>query len=87
MQLDSHSWFILILNFTMILTFSLISFRLIKHTLNISRVKKSKNEFRQVTLNLPISIFSFKKYLVIRRMLKQDNDDDLPFRSSLALLN
>lgn len=83
MQLDS--WIFLFLNLTVLLAVSGFTLILLKNGFKSSRLKDFKVSKGQVSLSLLIRV-AFKKFLVMRRMLKQDNDDDSPFASSLVLI-
>ncbi|MGC7873454.1 hypothetical protein ACPUYX_18295 [Desulfosporosinus sp. SYSU MS00001] len=81
MQLDS--WLFLFLNLTILLAFSGIVFTLFKSNINGHMLETTSIERNQFILRTLILI-RFRKYLVIRRMLKQENDDDPPYISSLV---
>ncbi|AET69614.1 hypothetical protein Desor_4178 [Desulfosporosinus orientis DSM 765] len=82
MQLDS--WIFLFLNLTMLLAVSGFTIILLRSSFN-HPFKGNKVSARQVTLSSLILV-PFKKFLIIRRMIKQENDDDSPFFSSLVLI-
>ncbi|WP_088226030.1 hypothetical protein [Desulfosporosinus sp. FKB] len=81
MQLDS--WLFLFFNLTILLAFSGIVFTLFKSDINVHMLETTSIERNQFILRTLILI-RFQKYLVIRRMLKQENDDDPPYVSSLV---
>lgn len=83
MQFDS--WLFLFLNLTVLLAVSGFTLILLKNGFKSSRRKDFKVSKSQAALSSLI-LLAFKKFLVMHRMLKQDNDDDSPFASSLVLI-
>lgn len=81
MQFDSHAWVVLILNLALILAFSLVSFRLMNSSLISVKLVDTYLSSCQLTSTCP-ELLQVKKYLVVRRMIKTDSDDDPPFLSS-----
>lgn len=87
MQLDCPAWVALLLNFTIILTFTWVNIRFLRTHFNCYAPRNSKDKARQVTYHSPVSLFLLNKYLVIRRMLKQKNDDDPPLKGLFSFVN
>ncbi|WP_407313648.1 hypothetical protein [Desulfosporosinus sp. SB140] len=81
MQLDS--WIFLFLNLTILLAVSGITFTLLKNNVNDRSLEENPARSSQITSRSLIPL-RFKKYLIIKRMLKQENDDDPPFIPSLV---
>ena len=82
MQIDHNVWLVLLFNITLILAFSWVSYNFIKC---------SKIYFKTSECNSTISLFApnvsgifANRYLIIRRMIKIDTDDD-PLHSLLWL--
>lgn len=81
MQFDSHAWVVLIPNLALILAFSWVSFRMLKSSLISFKHADTYLTSCQLTSTCPLHL-QLKKYLVVRRMIKTDSDDDPPFLSS-----
>jgi hypothetical protein len=81
MQFDSHAWIVLILNLTLILTVSWVGFRLLKNASCIVKYAPTYPISSQMTSPSPVHL-QVKKYLVIRRMVKTESDDDSPYEPS-----
>ncbi|EHQ89339.1 hypothetical protein DesyoDRAFT_2254 [Desulfosporosinus youngiae DSM 17734] len=81
MQLDS--WIFLFLNLTFLLAVSGLTIIILKSSFKNYNVENLAGGRSQVTLR-SLNLVTFKKYLVIRRLLKQKNDDDSPFPASLV---
>lgn len=82
MQIDS--WIFLFLNLTILLAMTWFSITLLKSSLNKISSEYISNSFNQVTLR-SLFLIRFKRHLVIRRMQRDENDNDPPYLSSLVL--
>ncbi|KLU64918.1 hypothetical protein DEAC_c32500 [Desulfosporosinus acididurans] len=73
MQLDN--WLFLFFNLTILLAFSGIVFSLFKSNINVHMLESTTSIERNQFLLRKLILIRFQKYLVIKRMLKQENDD------------
>lgn len=81
LQLDNNAWMMLILNLSLLLAVSWISFRLV--TRNSSSVKLANTCISECQIaSTSTERLPFKKYLIVRRQIKIDSDDDPPYSAS-----
>lgn len=83
MQLDSHSMIILIMSLTVIFAISWTGLRLFNGNTTSSIPIDIRSEICQLASCSPLHL-RVKKYLVVRRMVKIEYDDDPPYVSSLV---
>ena len=81
MQFDSHAWIMLILNLTLIFAFSWVSFRLLKSSAMSVKLSDTYVANCQTACTSPKHL-QVKKYLVVRRLIKTQSDDDPPYLAS-----
>lgn len=83
MQFDSSILFILIINLTLILAISWISIKLLQNTSSCVRYADTCLSANLMDTAAPKNL-QVKKYLIIRRKIKTDPDDDSPYLNLLV---
>ena len=79
MQLDHNIGLLLLLNVTLILAFSWVGYRFFKRSTHYFNVYTCNSSITRFTSNVPLILAN--RYLIIRRMIKTDTDDDPPYTS------
>lgn len=84
MQFDSSILIILIINLTLLLTISIVSIKLSQNISCSVRYADTYHSIGLINSTAPKNL-QVKKYLVIRRQVKTDPDDDAPYSYLLVL--
>lgn len=84
MQFDSSILIILIINLTLILAISWVSIKLLQNISCCVRYADTYLSSRLTDATAPKNL-QVKKYLIIRRKIKTDPDDDSPYLNLLVL--
>lgn len=75
-QIDHNIWLLLFFNITLILALSAVSYELLKRNTIHFKIAGCKSTGSQYSSN--VSSILANRYLMIRRIMKIDSDDDLP---------
>lgn len=75
MPIDNHVWLLLLFNVSFILALSWVSYNFVKHGAHYFKVSESNIGISQFTPNVTILI---NRYLILKRMIKTDTDNDPP---------
>jgi len=75
--IDNHVWLLLLFNVTILLALSWLGFTFIKRGVHCFKASESKNIGISRLISNGLTILA-NKYLIVRRMIKIDTDDDPP---------
>jgi len=75
--IDNHVWLLLLFNVTIVLALSWLGFTFIKRGAHCFKASESKNIGISRLISNGLTILA-NKYLIVRRMIKIDTDDDPP---------
>lgn len=76
MPLDNHVWLLLLFNVSFILALSWVSYKFVKHGAHYFKVSECNIGISQDTSSALTILVNW--YLIFRRMIKLDTDDDPP---------
>jgi len=74
-EIDNNVWLLLLLNITLILASSWVCYKFSKRSTLYSRVSECNSTISRLASNL--SAIFVNRYLMIRRLIKIDSDDDV----------